>query len=114
MRIAVDFDNTLNLVESDYPYAAHPNIELIEFLKKRQIQGDKLILNTLREGPVLKIAVAFCEYNNLYFDAINDNLLEDVIKWGYNPRKISADVYIDDRNKTLKELKEMFKDETHI
>jgi len=97
-RYAVDFDGTLNLNESEYPYCYSPNTALFKFLIDKQKQGDKIILNTLREGAVLEMAVAFCEYNGLIFDAINDNITEDIVKWGYNPRKISADYYIDDRN----------------
>lgn len=104
MRISCDFDNVLDLSEQDYPYCHKPNIELIEKLKQRQLNGDKLILNTLRESKILKIAVAFLEYHGLYFDRINDNLIEDILKWGYNPRKISADIYIDDRNVNWKEF----------
>lgn len=100
-KYAIDFDGTIDLSEETYPYPVKPNYELIEFLKKKQKNGDKLILNTLREGTSLKIAIAYCEYLGLYFDAINTNLVEDILKWGYNPRKICADYYIDDRNKNI-------------
>lgn len=104
MRIAIDFDGVINTNDSDYPYAHSPNIKLIELLKELQNKGHKLILNTLREGAVLNIAVSFCEYHGLYFNAINNNLIEDILKWGYNPRKISADYYIDDKNIDIEEL----------
>jgi hypothetical protein len=102
-RFAVDFDNTLNLNEDEYPYCCSPNTELFKFLIAKQKNGDKIILNTLREGPALEIAVAFCKYNGLIFNAINESLPEDIIKWGYSPRKVCADYYIDDRNIDIKE-----------
>lgn len=102
---AVDFDSTLNLNESDYPYCHSPNTELFKFLINRQKLGDKIILNTVRTGYILDMAVAFCKYNGLTFDKVNENLEEDIIKWGVNPRKISADFYIDDRNVLLSDYK---------
>ena len=104
MRYSVDFDGTINKNDSEYPYCYSPNLELIEFLKNEQHKGAKLILNTLREGKVLDIALAFCTYHGLIFDKINDNLDEDIEKWGYNPRKISADVYIDDKNVNIEDF----------
>lgn len=40
--IAVDFDGTL--CENKWPEIGMPNEELIEYLKKRQANGEKLIL----------------------------------------------------------------------
>ena len=97
-RISCDFDGCINLNDNEYPFPHSPNLYLINWLKEQQREGSRLILNTVREGLVLKIAVAFCEYHGLYFDRINDNLIEDILKWNVNPRKISADIYIDDRN----------------
>ena len=42
-------------------------------------------------------AVDFCSSNGLEFDAVNDNLPEITEKYGNNSRKISCDLYIDDR-----------------
>ena len=44
--IAVDFDGTL--CENKWPEIGMPNEELIEYLKKRQANGEKLILWTSR------------------------------------------------------------------
>ena len=46
----------------------------------------------------MKDAVSFLEANGLTPDAVNDNLPERISVYGDNPRKIGADVYIDDRN----------------
>jgi len=103
-RVAVDFDGTLDLSpEEQFPYCSKPNKELFKVLIERQKQGDKIILNTLRENIKLDMAIAFCKYNGLEFDKINDNLEEDINLWGENTRKISADIYIDDRNKSIEE-----------
>lgn len=94
---AVDFDKTLNLAEK-YPKLGEPNVELFEFLKARRAAGDKIILWTCREGELLKAAVKYCNRHGLYFDAINDNLPENVDYWNNNCRKAWAHYYIDDRN----------------
>lgn len=97
---AVDFDGTL--CESVYPGIGAPNLALIEHLKKRRRQGNKIILWTCREGERLLVAVDWCREHGLAFDAVNENLPE-MIEWhGNDCRKIFADVYIDDKtvNKT--------------
>ena len=94
---AVDFDKTLNMAEK-YPELGEPNIKLMEYLKQRRAAGDKVILLTCREGEQLKAAVKYCNKYGLCFDAINDNLRENIEYWGNNCRKVWAHYYIDDRN----------------
>lgn len=96
MTIAVDFDGTL--CKECYPEIGEPNVKLINMLKKRQLMGDKLILWTCRGGEPLIQAIAWCMSQGLVFDAINDNLPENIKQWGDNSRKVSADIYIDDRS----------------
>lgn len=93
---AVDFDGTL--CENLYPAIGEPNRALIDYLKKQQSVGDKLILWTCRDGMDLKMAVGWCREQGLVFNAVNDNLPDIKKAYGTNPRKITADVYIDDRN----------------
>ena len=96
MIIAVDFDGTL--CADAYPEIGDANNKLIWELQSRQSMGDTLILWTCRIGDKLSEAVSWCEDHGLYFDAVNDNLQETILKWGSNPRKITADIYIDDRS----------------
>ncbi len=100
---AVDFDDTLNFAGS-YPELGEPNRELIQFLKERRQEGDKVILWTCREGNLLKSAVKFCKNYGLEFDAVNDNLRENTEYFGSNSRKVFADYYIDDRNRGFQNL----------
>lgn len=97
--IAVDFDGTL--CENKWPEIGMPNEELIEYLKKRQAAGEKLILWTNRVDERLDEAVKWCEEHGLVFDAVNDNLPEIVETFGSNCRKIFANEYIDDRNRSI-------------
>lgn len=94
--IAVDFDGTL--CYSNWPELGEPNLPLIDYLIKLQSNGDKLILWTCRSGEPLAAAIDWCQQHNLYFDAVNDNLPEIVEMYGSNSRKITCDLYIDDRS----------------
>ena len=102
MIIAVDFDGTL--CSDSYPNIGTANTKLIRSLRKKQELGDKLILWTCRAGERLTEAVEWCQKQGLIFDAINDNLPEMVALWGNNSRKISADIYLDDKAEAPWEL----------
>lgn len=56
-----------------------------------------LILWTCRAGEKLQEAIEWCREHGLLSDAVNDNLPEMIEKWGSNSRKITADIYIDDK-----------------
>lgn len=94
MTIAVDFDGTI--VEHVYPKIGKPIPFAIETLKKLKNEGHTLILWTVRNGSLLEDAINYCKKNNLTFYAINKNHPEE--EEGDYSRKISADMYIDDRN----------------
>ena len=85
--IAVDFDGTL--CHGNWSDIGEP---------KLQRKGYKIILWTCREGEPLHQAIEWCKEFNLVFDAINDNLPEIKELYGNNSRKISCDIYIDDRS----------------
>ena len=102
--IAVDFDETL--CENKWPEIGMPNEELIKYLKKRQANGEKLILWTNRVGNRLDEAVKWSAEKGLVFDAVNENLPEIVEAFGVDSRKIFANEYIDDRNRSLESCRE--------
>ena len=95
--VCVDFDCTI-AINDTYPYAGQPNLVAIEILKAYRKKGNKLILWTCRTGSALEDAVKMCKAHDLEFDAINDNLPEIKELYGNNFRKISCDIYIDDKS----------------
>lgn len=95
MIYAIDFDGTLCV--DRFPEIGEPRLEVIDFAKAAQRGGDRLILWTCRSGADLEAAVAWCAERGLLFDAVNDNLLENISRHGNNCRKVYADRYIDDR-----------------
>lgn len=102
--IAVDFDGTL--CKNKWPEIGMPNEELIEYLKKRQANGEKLILWTNRVGERLDEAVKWSAEKGLIFDAVNENLPEIIELFGGDSRKIFANEYIDDRNRSINSCRE--------
>ena len=95
MKIAVDFDGTI--VEHEYPKIGEEKLFAIETLKQIQKQGHQLILWTYRTGKELDDAVNFCKNKGFEFYAINRNYPEETFD-ETTPRKLNADLYIDDRN----------------
>jgi hypothetical protein len=95
MVIAVDFDGTI--VEHAYPKIGKPIPFAIDVLKKLQYEEHHLlILWTVREGDLLNNALAYCKRFGLVFYAVNKNYPEE--NPGIEPRKVNADLYIDDKN----------------
>lgn len=94
--VAVDFDGTL--VEDKYPLIGKPNKTMFDICKALKKFGVHLILWTCRDGTQLLDAVAFCEQNGLYFDAVNSNIPETIHMFNNDTRKVYADLYIDDKS----------------
>lgn len=101
MTIAVDFDGTI--VEHRYPAIGKELPFAVATL--RQLQRDmpdlRLILWTVREGELLDQAVAWCAERGLEFYAVNSNYPEELPSpsaGNQSCRKVTADLYIDDRN----------------
>tara|TARA_R110002074_G_scaffold43027_2_gene112528 strand:+ start:637 stop:1062 length:426 start_codon:yes stop_codon:yes gene_type:complete len=54
-------------------------------------------IETYREGPLLKEAVDLCNDNGVEFYAVNENYPGETDEC-QSPRKLEADIFIDDRN----------------
>lgn len=89
--IAVDFDGTLQLQDGS------ANRRLFRHLVLLQRSGAIIILWTCRTGKRLNDAIAFCASNGLRPNLVNENAPAAIKMLGYNPRKIYADVYLDDK-----------------
>lgn len=93
--IAVDFDGTL--CENEYPIIGKPRQEIINRLLEEQANGAKIILWTCRSGSLRHAAVLWCLNHGIHFDAINENLPENIKNFGSDSRKVYAHEYWDDR-----------------
>ena len=97
MTIAVDFDGTI--VTHAYPAIGKPIPFAIDTLKRLAKEGHQLILWSVREGKLLQEALDYCKERGLEFYAANTNFPgEEAIHDGMTARKLTADLFIDDRN----------------
>lgn len=95
MIIAVDFDGTI--VTHEYPAIGKAVPFAIDVLKRLQTEfHHQIILWTVREGELLDDAVDYCRERGLEFYAVNKNYPEEDTVTA--PRKLTADLFIDDRN----------------
>lgn len=93
--VAVDFDGTLAVTR--YPKIIRPKKYMINKMKRMKKRGWKVILNTCRTGKELRVATAYCAIHGLFFDAVNENLPERIKAFGGDCRKISCDIFYDDK-----------------
>lgn len=91
--IAVDFDGTL--CKDAYPNIGEPLPYSLYYIKELAAAGNILILHTCRSGELLDAAVAWCKERGITFDYINENIPENIKKYGGDTRKIYADIYVD-------------------
>lgn len=91
MIIAVDYDDTLEIKKT-------MNTALINTLKSKQQNGDIIILWTCRQGKRLIEALTNLKKVGFAPNLVNENVPWMIKSFGYNPRKIYADIYIDDKN----------------
>lgn len=94
MVIAVDFDGTV--VEHQYPKIGRPIPFAIETLLQLQKDGHTLLMWSVREGKLLQEAIDYCSSKGLHYYAANKNHPEE--DRAEAPRKLNADLFIDDRN----------------
>lgn len=97
--MAVDFDGTL--VIDKFPEIGAERENFCKVIRILQKMGVKSILWTSRTGSALDEAVEWCEDHDLHFDAINKNLPEVIELTGTDTRKVYANVYFDDRNRSI-------------
>jgi len=96
MIIAIDFDDTIAF--TDYPEIIEEVPGAIKTINDLYSDHD-LILSTCREGKDLDAAECWLLDKDIlrYFDYINSNTKKHIEKWKTDPRKIGADLFIDDR-----------------
>ncbi len=98
MTIAVDFDGTI--VEHKYPAIGAELPFATDTLKMLIKDRHRVILWTVREGPLLEEAVNWCRERGVEFYAINREYPEETKtnNQHYSRKLNSVDIWIDDRN----------------
>jgi uncharacterized HAD superfamily protein len=95
MRIVIDFDGTI--VEDAYPNIGELKKDAKAVIRKLFAKGHSIVINTCRQGYYEGKVEEFLVIKNIPFNYINCNLPSDIEKFGCDCRKISGDVYIDDK-----------------
>jgi len=93
--IAIDFDGTIATLS--FPEVGTLRENADEVIRKLYDEGHKIIINTCRSGIHEGSAQLFLEKHKIPYHYINSNLPELILVYGQDCRKISADVYIDDK-----------------
>lgn len=96
MIFGIDFDGTI--VEDKWPDIGEPKQKVVDYIKQLQDKGHKWVLLTCRHDDGLISALTWLFNHGLYPAAVNDNTTEKIAEFNSNPRKVYADVYIDDHN----------------
>lgn len=95
MIFGIDFDGTI--VEANYPSIGvlKPNAKKI--INQLFDEGHEIIINTCRAGIFEGDAYKFLAENGIQYTFVNSNLPRLIQEFGQDCRKISADLYIDDK-----------------
>lgn len=96
LNICIDFDGTI--VSENYP-----NIGVLlngakEAINKWFELGHTIIINTCRSGQAEENARIFLNENGVKFHYLNENNPVLIEKYGMDCRKMSGDIYFDDKN----------------
>jgi len=94
-RLSLDFDGTI--VYNAYPKIGKLKPNVVEVIQKLYQEGYKIIISTCRAGIYEGHCYQFCKKHNIPYHFINSNLPEDIQYFGQDCRKISAGIYIDDK-----------------
>ena len=97
MIFAIDFDGTI--VEDDYPKIGKLKDGAKETINSLYDKGHHIIIWTCRSGIKQSVAEVFLKKNGVKYHTINNSLPHHIAKFNYlDPRKVGADVYIDDKH----------------
>lgn len=105
--LSIDFDGTI--VHNAYPYIGGFREDAKHFINKLYNEGFIIIINTCRSGKFEEAARDYLIQHKVKYHYFNENAKELIEQYKSDCRKISADVYIDDRCLTgLPEWEEIY------
>ena len=93
--IAIDFDNTI--VEEAFPGIGKLKKDADKYINMLYYKGCNIIINTCRSGSFEGDVENFLRRKGINYHYINSNLPESIVYFKQDCRKISADIYIDDK-----------------
>jgi len=94
--ISIDFDGCI--VEDMWPEIGPAIPGAVSTINAWYDAGYWIIINSCRKGVPARFMREWLNDNGVKTHAINENLVWRVCMYGTDPRKIGADIYIDDHN----------------
>ena len=95
--LAIDYDGII-VAEGHWPDPGEPIPGAVDAINRLHNAGYCIIINTCRVGKAEQAMKTTLAKLGLKFCRINDNCPERIKRYETDCRKISADVYIDDRS----------------
>ena len=93
--LSIDFDGTI--AELSWPEVGPLRKDADTYINLLYNEGHTIIINTCRTGKYEGLAQDFLEYHGIKYHYINSNEPELIKIYRQDCRKISADIYIDDK-----------------
>ena len=93
--ISVDFDGTI--CEVSYPTVGKERKGAKKYINKLYNTGYGVVINTCRTNESACAAIKFLKDRGIKYHYFNTNFPHLIEQYGTDCRKISADVYIDDK-----------------
>lgn len=93
--VAIDFDGTI--VEDEFPKIGRLKPYAKEVINKFKESGGRVLIHTCRTDEQEDIVREFLDDNGICYDTINENHPEMKATYNNDPRKLGADIYIDDK-----------------
>lgn len=114
--LSIDFDGTI--CEHSFPEVGELKQDAAHYIRKLYDEGFTIIINTCRSGKYEGMAEDFLQDNFIPYHYINCNLPRLIEFYAQDCRKISADIYIDDKclmglPETWEEIYNLIKKQEH-
>lgn len=93
--LAIDFDGTI--CDSKWPECGPEREMARHFINRLVKEGYGVVINTCREGVALAKAIVWLNNHGINYHYVNCNFPHVIQHYGADCRKVSADVYIDDK-----------------
>lgn len=93
--LAIDFDGTI--VEAAFPGIGKLKPGAAKYINQLYNEGYKILIHTCRSGIFEGNVETFLQKCHIKYHYINSNLPSQIEYFGQDCRKLSADMYIDDK-----------------
>jgi hypothetical protein len=94
--LAIDFDGTI--CEESFPEVGKLKEDADVYINMLYDEGYHIVINTCRSGKYEGMAHEFLKKIGIKYHYLNNNMPYLIEEYGQDCRKISADVYIDNKN----------------